>query len=267
MVTPQSSLNALKALHAKLLAGRQEYDFQPPVLISHTLEYAGQPKRLRRYAQQTVNARIMVLLASSTMTTQALLHTYLLGEQTKAPFPMLLAARAQLELFAVVTDAIQIVKANAGQQDENLADRVQPVDVALINATYGIRNSVLKNVMAKAGLSRVRPTNERDFEALTSKNILTRLEKLAKSGIYPECREDYERLCDYVHPNWGMNMLHLVKSRVNDKFMRLSLTSSEPFERALVASALPMHRAASGTLGAFDGLDPPFGIGEVTFVK
>ena len=267
MVTPQSSLNALKALHAKLLAGRQDYDFQPPVLVSHALDYATQPERLRRYAQQTVSARIMVLLASSTMTTQALLHTYVLGEKTRAPFPMLLAARSQLELFAVVADAIRIVKANAGQQDENLGHRVHAVDVALINATYGTRNSVLKSVMAKAGLSRLRSTNDRDLEALTSKNILTRLDKLAKGGVYPECRDDYERLCEYVHPNWGMNMLHLVKSPVNNKFLRFSLTSSDPFERALAASALPMHRAASGTLGAFDGLDPPFGIGEVTFVR
>jgi hypothetical protein len=248
MVTPQSSLTALKALHAKLMAGRQDYDFQLPVFVSHALDYATQPERLRRYAQQTANGRIMVLLASSTMTTQALLNTYLLDEQTKAPFPMLLAARAQLELFAVVADAIRIVKANAGQQDTNLANRVHVVDVALINATYGTRNSVLMGIMGKGGLSRLRVTNDRDLEALTSKNILTRLEKLSRGEVYPECRDDYERLCEYVHPNWGMNMLHTVKSPVNDKFSRFSLTSNEPFERALAASALPMHRAASGTL-------------------
>jgi hypothetical protein len=267
MTTPISSPNALKALHVKLSAERQDYDFQPPVLVSHALDYATQPERLRRYAQQTVNARIMVLLASSTMTTQALLQTYLLGEQSRAAFPMLLATRSQLELFAVVVDAIRTVKANAGQHDKNFANRVHAVDEALINATFGTRSSVLKDVMTKAGLSRLRSTNEKDFEALTSKNILTRLEKLAKSGFYPECKDDYERLCEYVHPNWGMNMLHVVKSPVNEKLLRFSLTSSEPFERALVVSALPMHRAALGTLSGFDGLEPPFGIGEVTFVR
>jgi hypothetical protein len=267
MTDHQHALSAIKALHARLAAGRQDYDFQPPALASHAQDYATQPERLKRYAQQVINARIMVLLASSTMTTQALLQTYLLGEQNKVAFPLLLATRAQLELYAMVADAVRVTRECALQQDKDFAQRVHAVDLALINATYGTRSAVVKETMAHLGVSRLRPTKDEDLDNLTSKNVLTRLEKLARSKAYSECKQDYERLCEYVHPNWGMNMLHLVASPINAKFLRLSLTSPDPFERALLASASAMYRSASGTLSAFDGLEPPFGSGEMVFLR
>ena len=97
--------------------------------------------------------------------------------------------------------------------------------------------------------------------------MLTRLHKLSSTGAYPECKNDYERLCEYVHPNYGMNMLHVVASPLSQKLLRFSLKSLEPFNRALSASAPIMARAARGTLGLMEGIQPPFGSGKVSYFR
>jgi hypothetical protein len=266
MTTQLDHLNEIKSLFAELAAGRQEYDFQPPAMVSHAEQYAAQPERLRTYAKQVVCGRIMIFLAFSRMNTQALLQTYLLGVDSNNPFPLLLAARSQLELFSVVADTTRMIKENSGEHQEDFSLRVRTVDEALINATFGTRSSVLKELLPKIELSRLRPVTQKDYDVVTSKNVLTRLEKLSKSGVYPECKNDYERLCEYVHPNYGMNMLHVVASPINIKLLRFSLTSQEPFERALSASASVMVRAARGTLAVMDELQPPFGMGTVSYI-
>jgi hypothetical protein len=267
MAENEPALQVIRGGYTDLLAGRQEYDFLPPALVSHAQDYADQPERLRRYSRQVVSGRIMILLCSTRMTTQALLQTYLLGVDNKLPFPLLLSARSQLELYSVVADTIRILKDNAGEHEERFVERVQAVDNALISATFGTRSSLLKQLMGNTQLSRLRATTAEDLETLSSKNVLTRLEKLARLGIYPNCKEDYERLCEFVHPNWGMNMLHVVPSPIDARLLRFSLRSADPFNRALTASVGAMQRAASGALGAVDTLEPPFGMGEVTYFR
>ena len=87
MTTQLDHLNEIKLLFAELAAGRQEYDFQPPAMVSHAEQYAAQPERLRAYAKQVVCGRIMIFLAFSRMNTQALLQTYLLGVDSKQSVP------------------------------------------------------------------------------------------------------------------------------------------------------------------------------------
>lgn len=266
MADHQSEIDAIRNLFRKLASGRQEYDFQPAALVSHVDDYVDNSERLRRYARQIISGRIMILLASTRMTTQALLQTFLLGADAKAPFAMLLPSRAQLELFSVVADVVRVIKENSGEHEENLTERIRRVDQALINATFGTRSSVLKGLLSEADLSRLRSTLLEDMDVLSAKNVLTRLEKLRKSGAYPECKEDYERLCEFVHPNWGMNMLMMIPCPHDQRLLRFSLRSDDPFTRAVSTCAAVMHRAASGTLSAFDGLQPPFGMGEATYL-
>jgi hypothetical protein len=266
MADHQNEIDTIRSLFNKLLSGRQEYDFQPAALVSHAQDYADKPERIRNYGRQVICGRIMTLLASTRMTTQALLQTFLLGADAKAPFAMLLPSRAQLELFSVVAEVVRIINVNAGEQEENFAERVRTVDQALINATFGTRSSVIKGLLSEADLSRLRSTVSEDMDILSAKNVLTRLDKLGKSGLYPECKQDYERLCEYVHPNWGMNMLMLVPSPLDPRLLRFSLKSDDPFERALSVCAAIMGRAAAGTLAAFENLKPPFGMGKVSYL-
>src|SRR5271170_5174438 len=146
-------LNEIRSLFEELATSRQEYDFQPVALASHAEYYATQFDRLRYYAKQVISGRIMTLLASSRMTTQALLSTYLLGVGETTPFPMLLAARSQLELFSVVANVTTVIKENSGEHPERFAARVRRVDEALITATFGTRNPQLKELIPKVGVS------------------------------------------------------------------------------------------------------------------
>ena len=112
------------------------------------------------------------------MNTQVLLQTYLLGVEAKNSFSMLLAARPQLELYSVVADTTGIVQKNSGEHEEDFAIRVRAVDEALINATFGTRSSLVREMMSKIGISRLRSATPADDGVLKSKNVLTRLEKL-----------------------------------------------------------------------------------------
>lgn len=257
-------LIAVKDLYQQLCADPQEFDFMPPVLVSHAKAYAGEPERLRRYAKQVISARIMILLSSSRMTTQSLLEIYQFGLEKKRPFPLLLVARAQMELYAVVADTIRIIRENSGEHSERFVERVHSVDSALITASFGTRSGVIKDILGAQSLSRVRPMSASDEEALNSKNVLTRLQKLAKLGVYKDCLEDYERLCEFVHPNWGMNMMHLVPSPLDPRLLRFSRSSEDPFSRAVSASADALLRSARGTVDAFNDLVAPFGTGQAT---
>jgi hypothetical protein len=167
---------------------------------------------------------------------------------------VLLAARSQLELFAVVANTTNIIRQNAGEHPEQFVKRVSTVDEALINATFGTRSSLVKEIRSKVGVSRT----PEDDNVLKSKNVLTRLEKLSRSA-YSECKADYERLCEFVHPSFGMNMLHVVDS--THPILRFSLTSRQPFDRALAKSATIMARAAYETVAAVNMIDFPFGEG------
>jgi hypothetical protein len=206
----------------------------------------------------------MVLLASSRMSTHGLLRTYLLGVDQRLPYPLLLAARSQLELFAVVADTVRVIRENAGQHEDQLVQRVARVDKALIKATYGTRSQFLKELFPLLNISRLREPTSADLEVLTATNVLSRLQRLAKEGTYPECERDYERLCEYVHPNWGMNQLLVVPHPSDDRLLRFSTISEDPYSRALEASCKPMWRATEGTLRVFDRLEPPFGAAQIT---
>lgn len=264
MTDSMNDIDSIRILFKTLLSGRQEFDFQPASLVSHADDYADNPTRLRNYARQVICARIMTLLASTRMTTQVLLQTFILGVEAKSPFALLLPSRAQLELYSVVADVARIIKENTGEQDEDFSKRVRIVDQALINATFGTRSSEVKGLINEVDLSKLRATVPADMDILNAKNVLTRLDKLSKSGLYPECKQDYERLCEYVHPNWGMNMLMLIRSPIDETLLRLSLNSDEPYERACSACSSVMSRASGGTLAVFEEMKPPFGMGRVS---
>ena len=164
-----------------------------------------------------------------------------------------------------MADTIKIVSDNAGEHAEAFVERVQRVDEALIKATYGTRSNSLKELFKSIPLSKIRETSIADLDQLTAKNVMSRLEKLSRVIPYRSCKEDYERLCEYVHPNYGMNMLRVVTSPADSRLLRFSMTSKEPYERALTASSDVMTKAARSTLHSFDTLQSPFGMGDVSY--
>jgi hypothetical protein len=183
------------------------------------------------------------------------------------PFPMLLSARSQLELLSIVAEAARIIKDNAGVHTDRFPERVRIIDKTLIKATYGTRSTQLKELFRGLPPSTLRSTSDADHDLLTSKNVLSRIDKLCKMIPSRNWKEDYERFCEYVHPNLGMNMLRVVTSPLDKRLLRFSLTSREPLDRALDASSEVMAQAARETLRAMATVQPPFGLGAVYRIR
>ena len=255
-------LQQIRDLHAELARSRAEYDFQAPALVSHADAYASDPTRLRRYATTTVNARIMQLLAVTFMKTYHFLDAYLYGVDRRNPFAALSAARSQLEVYAVTWDTVEAVRRNAGGQTAGFAERVKAVDEALISTTYGTRLPLMKSLLREIpGISKVRPVNDDDAELIEARNILGRIDRLAKSGVFRECRELYDRLCEYLHPNVGQNLILCVPSEFGENFWRIERTGEQAIQYALTASAFAMAHSAERSVRTFYEFEPPFGDG------
>jgi len=263
-----AQLHKIRELHTELAQSRAEYDFQASALVSHADAYASDPPRLRRYATTTVNARIMQFLAVTFMKTYHFLDAYLYGIDRKNPFAALSAARSPLEIYAVTWDTVEAVRKNAGGQTAGFAERVKAVDEALISATYGTRSQFIKNLLRQIpGISKVRPVSDDDVALVEARNVLGRIDRLAKSGVFPESRDVYDRLCEYLHPNVGQNLILCAPSRMGENFWRLERAGDQAIQYALTASASSMAQSAEGSVRLFDGLTPPFGDGPMVTLR
>ena len=61
---------------------------------------------------------------------------------------------------------------------------------------------------------------------------------------YPDCRSDYDRLSEYVHPNTGQNIILTWPSPKNAQWARLSRQSEHAFITAVTASIRPTDTAS-----------------------
>lgn len=219
-----------------------------PPFGSNVPDLASDPTRLRSYAEKVINGRIVLLLLLSYTKTWFFLDIYLDGLTKKNPFALVFSTRAQIEVLALVSDALSIVRHNAGHHPKNFARRAQEVDEALITAFYGTRDERVINLVEQYGASKLRPARGRDFEVLNARNIMTRIEKLAKNGEYESLIADYYRLCDYLHPNFGQNVILIRPSAKNPKLMTVSRTDPGIMETALDRTLGPMTLAARSTV-------------------
>jgi hypothetical protein len=239
-------LAAIRDLGTRLKSSREEYEFKMPALVSHAQDYASDRPRLKRYAGQVIGARAMQFYGTNLMKTHFFIEMYLNGIEQRNPYSVLMAARSQIEVAAVVWDIVRIFKENAGDHEDRYLERVIRIDTELITATYGTRSDKVKELLPTMKLSRLRNTTINDMKTFEARNILTRVERLSKSERYEECREDYERLCEYLHPNLGQNLILLVNA---EKSGYAKLTRIDPMvmSLALSASASAMNRASTLT--------------------
>ena len=147
-------LNSIRDTFAEIKRLPPDYDFQMPVLISHADDYKDDLPRLRRYAGQTVAARIMQFGYITLYKTYFFLDMFLRGYGDRNVYDMLFASRALIEVYAVTADTFLTIAKNAGDQPDGLADRVKKIDQALITATYGTRSELVKRVFGEVGSSK-----------------------------------------------------------------------------------------------------------------
>lgn len=258
--------SAIAALRSVLqtLAARDESPFLVPALISHAVEAASQgPERLRNYAVGAVNARIFLLSLSIAYRTRYFVELYLTSYESKNPFGMLFAARAQVELYAVAADVARVIEENATGDEAHMAERVSTVDRALITATLGTRSEAVKNAVRADGGSAVRSPSEEDIQAIDAVNVVSRIKRADQQSEYEGLTGDYERLCEYLHPNVGQTILLMVEASANTA--KFSTLAEEPMMRALDVSLNPMRRAAElSTRLAFSPVFP-FGPPQIDY--
>jgi len=254
----KAHLGEIKDVHRFLTRSRTEYDFQLPTLVSHAPDYAHDLARLRRYAREVVNGRIMQLLAVTFMKSWFLVDLYLMGLERRNPYSLFLATRTQMEIFAVTWDTAETIRQNAGDEGDRFAERVKTIDEALINATYGTRSALILDLLPKLEASKLRATRDEDVQTWKARNVLTRLDRLSKSKGYGDCKADYERICEYLHPNIGQNIVLVVSSTKKKQWVKACRTDREPLKRAIRATARPMDQASKGTVQMLASLHPPF---------
>ncbi|RDS93182.1 hypothetical protein DL347_02670 [Pseudomonas fluorescens] len=237
----------------------EDYDFPMPVMVSHAADYANDEQKLRNYAQQVIAARLMHFTFVTSYKVNHLLKMYLDGFSSRNFYSMLFAARSMIEVFAVVFDLFDHMKQNRGDHAERYLDRVISIDKALINATSGNRLDLLKEVVATAMPSKLRESSEDDMVTIQAKNIMTRIDRSSKKSSYTECRRDYDRLSEYVHPNIGQNAVLCWPSPKNEKWVRISRSSGYSLASAFRASILPTQQAAEAILREISSMGFPFG--------
>jgi hypothetical protein len=221
-----------------------DYDCQMPVLISHADDYRNDLPRLREYAGQTVSTRIMQFGYMTLYKTYFFLDMFLRGYRDRNVYEMLFASRALIEVYAVTADTFLTIANNAGDQSDGFADRVKAIDQALISATYGTRLELVKRVIREVGSSKLREITDKDIELTGAKNVLTRINRMSKMEEYPDCRSDYDRLSEYVHPNTGQNIILAWPSPRNPEWLRISRRSKYTFITAVNACVQPTDKAS-----------------------
>ncbi|MGE8501973.1 MAG: hypothetical protein ACN6P1_07025 [Pseudomonas sp.] len=256
----KAELSRLEAVLAWTETFPEDYDFPMPVMVSHAADYAKDEQKLRNYAQQVIAARLMHFTFVTSYKVNHLLRMYLDGFSSRNFYSMLFAARSMIEVFAVVFDLFDQIKQNRGDHAERYLDRVISVDKALINATSGNRLDLLKEVLATSMQSKLRDLNEDDMLAIQAKNIMTRIDRSSKKSSYTECRRDYDRLSEYVHPNIGQNAVLCWPSPKNEKWVRISRSSEHSLASAFRASIAPTQWAAEAIMHEISNMEFPFGM-------
>lgn len=212
------------------------YDFQLPALVSHASDYSSDLPRLRRYAEQTISARIMQFGHITLYKTHYFIEMFLRGFSDENIYSMVFSARALVEVYAVTRDVFATISENAGDHKENYVARVRTIDETLITATYGTRLELVKELFTKLEVSKLREVNDSDTSLIQARNILTRIDRASKFEEYPDCRADYDRLSEYVHPNTGQNIILAWPSPKDSRLARLSRQSEYAFITAITAS-------------------------------
>jgi hypothetical protein len=265
---PQTTkeLISIRDTFARIKKLPPDYDFQLPTLISHADDYSDDLPRLRRYAGQVISARIMQLGYMALYKTYYFLDMFLRGYSDRNIYEMVFASRALIEVYAVTADTYRTIVKNAGDHPDGFLGRVKEIDRALIKATYGTRLELVKKVFKDVASSDIRAAEDQDVELIEAKNILTRIDRVSRLEDYPECRSDYDRLSEYVHPNTGQNLIIAWPSSKHADWVRISRRSKYAFVTAVNVSVGPTDKASRLIVHhVLDG-NFPFA-GEVYFPK
>jgi hypothetical protein len=252
------ALEKLRAIQ-KVFAKTPDRDLPFCTPVTHVLDHAHDPERLKRYGREVIGTRNFHFAMLTAIKAYWNIQMYLDGVSSGSVFSLPAAARAQIELFAIAWHVYDIVAANAGFEKPDLQKRMLAVDEALIMAIHGTRSGQVMELYTGESPSKLRPTRARDFETFTAKNILTRIQKADSGSEYKNCNEDYERLSDYLHPNCAQNLLFMTQSSAGSDLFHIGLKNPQYLRRAQYQSVHAIQNASYEILRLVSDLADPFG--------
>jgi hypothetical protein len=236
----KEALERIRAAYRYLGGFTSEYEvpIPPPNVIDHfDLDDA---QRAEVFGRDVISSRIMGILAATFMKTRYLVELYLASWKSPNPFGLLLAARSQIELFAIARQLQRAIAVAKTAKAPLSASVLTTLDESLVKLFWGSK--------------KLHP----DWAKVDATNGMTLLQKDDGKAPYPECWTDYEHLSEYLHPNLRQNALLGREVPGKPDYSRLA-TDELVMVRAIAQSVEPMARAVSATIESLNQVDFPFG--------
>jgi hypothetical protein len=256
-ISPEE-LRQLRVVHQSLARLTPGLVTHLPTLISHADAYRNAPVRLKRYASTAIVVRIVQYVETTLMNSYNLVGMYLDGIHSGNPISLYAAARGLLEVLATATGVKRAIVAKSGIHEKQFYERVLAVDEVLIRATYGSRDPEFLDAFNQiGGGSKLKAMTKEDLDNLTARNVIGWIKELDQSE-YPGAWDMYCRLCEYVHPNIGLNWMYLVLNEA-DGTVDISRKRPEVMQRAVGNTVEAMLEMAERMLGVCREMPFPFG--------
>ena len=209
----QDAVSKYTAWSARLPAESKLYLNQRPVLRPNTSS--------RRTAERFEADLAPVFFDyHSVLTSQVLLRGWRVGQLIEG----LAAALTSWNITVAASTARSLVETACAWfvESREIADTwnsVAKLPVADPDALIGARKELfasLTQVFAGTRLSHLLKVNK----AFQRTNVLTHIQKAAKALEYVALVEQYEELCDAVHPSWGSAECFWAEAGVNEEFLQ-----------------------------------------------
>ena len=185
---------------------------------------------------------------------------YLAGMKTGNPFALFGMTRCQIELLAAAYAPVSVIRSLVSSAPDESS--VSQVDRALVRFLYGNRADLFVSFAEiDRDSSSIPPTAEKDWTAV---NILTLIDKAAKNPEFETLRIDYDRLCEYLHPNL-LSSFCLTEPFLRDghTWIRIHRRDEIVTSRAVRTTLGVMAEWTDATIALVNSVDWPFGVGPL----
>lgn len=251
------SNQAVKLLEdARAYLGGLPNTYESPLMIPWSSPPEGS-SRLTEYARTVIPQRLIHFSAFAAVKTYHFVDGYLTGIKTGSPFTLFGMTRCQIELLAAAYAPVSMIRSLSSS--EAAANSVSEVDRALIRFIFGNRADLLSKFAENLDTTTVPATAKDDWKAV---NIQTLIDKAAKNPDFSTLRGDYDRLCEYVHPNLLSNFC-LTEPFLRDghTWIRIHRRGEIVDSRALQLTVEIMAEWTDATINLVNSVNWPFGAG------
>jgi hypothetical protein len=216
------------------------------------------PQQLDKYAKTVIPERLTQFSVFTFHKTYHFVDGYLRGMKVGNPFVLFGMTRFQIELVGAAYAPVSIIRSLGSSEPDETS--VSEVDRALVRFLYGNRIDFFGKLSELPDCASSLPsTAKQDLMAI---NILTLIDRAAKDPEFENLRNDYDRLCEYIHPNLHSSFcLTDLFQRDGHSWIRIYRHDKMVRSRAVRTTIEMMAEWTDATIGLVGSLHWPFGIG------